>query len=124
MPFILPAGKQIQIDFFNVIKGTNVVAEYFYGGIMIVTQTMPIETASIFASALCNEISDTFFVPRNEQITFEIKSDKQNILIFADSFMTKSGTTHMEIDYLLKSDFVLSQRTSIQTLRSIAEEIR
>jgi hypothetical protein len=124
MPFILPSGEPIQIDFFNVIKDTNVIAEYFYGGIMLVRQTMPIETASIFASVLSNEISGTYFAATNEQITFEIKIDKQKTLIFADSFITKSGTTHMEIDYLLKNDVVLSQRTSIQTLKSIAKEIR
>jgi hypothetical protein len=124
MPFIMPSGDQIQIDFFNVINNSNIVAEYFHEGIMLATQTMPIETASIYSTVFSNGISGTHCVAANENITFELSINNQKIFIEADAFSTEHDILRIKINYLLKNKIVFSQRTSIQTLQSIAEEIR
>ncbi|MEI8134015.1 MAG: hypothetical protein WCH46_02915 [bacterium] len=124
MPFQLPSGEQIQIDFFNIVKGLTIVTEYFHEGIMLATQTMPNETASIFSRAILDGISSLNSNAANMQITFELKINDQNILIVSDALRTRCGTMHMEIDYLAKNAVVLSQRTSVQTVQTIAEEIR
>jgi len=124
MPFILPPGETIHIDYFNVIKETNIVAEYLHEGILLVTQAMPEETASIYASALSGTISGSFAAAANELMLFEIILHEPHIRISVDSFTTKIGGTHTEIDYMLKTKIVLSQRTSIGTVQAIAEEIK
>ena len=120
----MPSGDQIQIDFFTVINNSNIVAEYFNEGIMLATQTMPIETATIYSAVFSNGISGTHCVAANENITFELSINNQKIFIAADTFSTAYDLTHIKINYLLENKIVLSQRTSIQTLQSIAEEMR
>jgi hypothetical protein len=124
MPFILPSGETIQIDYFNVINGANVVAEYLHEGKLLVTQSMPEETASIYASALSGKSSGSFTTATNELMIFEFIKNEPHIFISVDSFTTKIGSTHMEIDYLLRDKIVLSQRTTIGTVKAIAGEMR
>ncbi|HWY35720.1 MAG TPA: hypothetical protein VNX68_13830, partial [Nitrosopumilaceae archaeon] len=112
-------GEEIHIDFFDVIKGTNIVLQFFHGGILYVTQTMSAETASIFASALASDHSGIYSMAANELITFTILKNNDNILLSVDSLATNIGKTHMEIDYLFENKVELRQRTSIGTIKAI-----
>ena len=122
MPIILLSGEQIKIDFFNVIKGTNVVIEYLHDGVLLVVQTMSKENALIVASALSSDDAVTYSTAPHEPITFEFKLVESHVLITTNSFNTKIDGTHMEINYMFNSKIILSQRTSINTVKAIAEE--
>jgi hypothetical protein len=84
---------------------------------------MSIATASIFASALASDHSGIYSTAATKHITFEILKNNDNILLSVDSLATTIGKTHMELDYLLRNKIVLRQRTSIGTVKAIAEEI-
>ena len=124
MPLILLSGEQVQIDFFNVIRDRNIVAEYFHQGILLATQHMPVKTATIYSNVFSKGISGTHFAASREIITFEIRINDQNTSIDADAFSTEHDGTRIKINYMFQDKIVLSQRTSIHTLQSIAAEIR